>query len=44
MLIIMKLASPPPPLIILLTEFCLIPFFYKPFKVGNDRFEIGFCG
>ena len=40
--IIMKLAFPPPPLIILITRLCLIPLFYKFFKVGNYHFEIAF--
>jgi len=40
----MKLAFPLPLLIMLLTGFCLIPFFYKPFRVGNDRFETSFYG
>ena len=39
--IIMKLAFIIPPLIILLPRLCLIPFFYKIFRVGNDRFKIG---
>ena len=35
MFIIMKLAFPPPLLIMLLTELCLIPLFYKLFRVGK---------
>ena len=44
MLIIMKLAFPPPLLIMLLVGLCVILFFYKPFRVGNDYFETSFCG
>ena len=42
MLLIMKLAFPPPPLNILLTGLCLIPLFYKLFRVGNYHFETAF--
>ena len=35
MFIIMKLAFPPPPIIMLFTELCLIPLFYKHFRVGK---------
>ena len=44
MLIIMKLAFSLPLLIMLLTGLCLILFFYKPFRVGNNHFETSFCG
>ena len=37
-----KLAFPLPLLIMLLTELCLIPLFYKIFRVGNDHFETAF--
>ena len=40
--IIMKLAFPPPPLIMLLIGLCLVPLFYKLFKVGNFHFETTF--
>ena len=42
MFIIMKLAFPPPLLIMLLARLCLIPLFYKLFRVGNYRFETAF--
>ena len=42
MFIIMKLAFLPPPLIMLLTGLCLIPLFYKLFRVGNYHFETAF--
>ena len=40
----MKLAFPPPPLNILLTGLCLIPLFYKLFKVGNNLLRQLFGG
>ena len=40
----MKLTFPPPPLIMLLTGLCLIPLFYKFFKVGNNLLRQLFGG
>ena len=38
----MKFVFPPPPLIMLFTKLCLIPLFYKLFRIGNNHFEIAF--
>ena len=40
----MKLASPPPLLNMLLIEFCLIPLFYKLFRVDNNLLRQLFGG
>ena len=44
LLLKMKLAFPPPPLIMLLTGICLIPLFYKLFRVGNNLLRQLFGG
>ena len=45
MFIIKKLVFPPPLLIMLLTGLCLIPLFYKLFRVGKifwDSFLVAY--
>ena len=44
LLLKMKLASPPPLLNMLLTGLCLIPLFYKLFRVGNNLLRQIFGG
>ena len=44
LLLKIELASPPPPLIMLLTGLCLIPLFYKFFRVGINLLRQLFGG